>query len=77
MAFKIAASQALKKYAQEASPCLLEPMMKVEVVTPEDYMGDAMVFRRSFGHLSPDDDGLYVSPFLTTMTDGRGAWLSG
>jgi len=42
MAFKIAASQALKKYAQEASPCLLEPMMQVEVVTPEDYMGDVM-----------------------------------
>ena len=42
MAFKIAASQALKKYAQQANPCLLEPMMKVEVVTPEDYMGDVM-----------------------------------
>lgn len=42
MAFKIAASQALKKYAQDADPCLLEPMMKVEVVTPEDYMGDVM-----------------------------------
>ncbi|RVU29804.1 elongation factor G [Neptunomonas marina] len=42
MAFKIAASQALKKYAMEANPCLLEPMMKVEVVTPEDYMGDVM-----------------------------------
>jgi len=42
MAFKIAASQALKKYAQEANPCLLEPMMKVEVVTPEEYMGDVM-----------------------------------
>jgi elongation factor G len=42
MAFKIAASQALKKYAQLADPCLLEPMMKVEVVTPENYMGDVM-----------------------------------
>ena len=42
MAFKIAASQALKKYAQEADPCLLEPMMKVEVVTPETNMGDVM-----------------------------------
>jgi elongation factor G len=42
MAFKIAASQALKKFAVDANPCLLEPMMKVEVVTPEDYMGDVM-----------------------------------
>ena len=42
MAFKIAASQALRKYALQADPCLLEPMMKVEVVTPEDYMGDVM-----------------------------------
>jgi elongation factor G len=42
MAFKIAASQALKKYAMDANPCLLEPMMKVEVVTPEEYMGDVM-----------------------------------
>jgi elongation factor G len=42
MAFKIAASQALKMFAEEADACLLEPMMKVEVVTPEDYMGDVM-----------------------------------
>ncbi|MDD7804915.1 MAG: elongation factor G [Endozoicomonas sp. (ex Botrylloides leachii)] len=42
MAFKIAASQALKKYAPQADPVLMEPMMQVEVVTPEDYMGDVM-----------------------------------
>ena len=42
MAFKIAASQALKKYAPQAQPVLMEPMMKVEVVTPEENMGDVM-----------------------------------
>jgi elongation factor G len=40
MAFKIAGSMALKAGAQKADPALLEPIMKVEVVTPEDYMGD-------------------------------------
>jgi len=42
MAFKIAGSQALKKYAPQANPVVMEPMMKVEVITPEDYMGDVM-----------------------------------
>ncbi len=42
MAFKIAGSMAFKNAALAASPVLLEPMMKVEVVTPEDYMGDVM-----------------------------------
>ncbi|MYA67147.1 MAG: elongation factor G [Gammaproteobacteria bacterium] len=42
MAFKMAGSQALKKGALEADPALLEPVMAVEVVTPEDYMGDVM-----------------------------------
>jgi elongation factor G len=42
MAFKIAGSMAFKEGAQKASPVLLEPIMKVEVVTPEDYMGDVM-----------------------------------
>jgi elongation factor G len=42
MAFKIAGSMALKKGALLADAALLEPIMSVEVVTPEDYMGDVM-----------------------------------
>ncbi|HSA56744.1 MAG TPA: elongation factor G [Gemmatimonadaceae bacterium] len=42
MAFKIAGSMAFKEAAQRASPALLEPMMKVEVVVPEQYMGDVL-----------------------------------
>lgn len=42
MAFKIAGSMALKAGAVKAKPVLLEPVMKVEVVTPEDYMGDVV-----------------------------------
>ncbi|HFB66730.1 MAG TPA: elongation factor G [Aeromonadales bacterium] len=42
MAFKVAASMGVKKGVLQADPVLLEPMMKVEVVTPEDYMGDVM-----------------------------------
>jgi elongation factor G len=42
MAFKIAGSMGVREGALNASPVLLEPMMKVEVVTPEDYMGDVM-----------------------------------
>jgi elongation factor G len=42
MAFKIAGSMGFKEAMRKASPVLLEPIMKVEVVTPEDYMGDVM-----------------------------------
>ncbi|MEJ2060761.1 MAG: elongation factor G [Gammaproteobacteria bacterium] len=42
MAFKIAGSMAIKEGALKADPVLLEPVMKVEVVTPEEYMGDVM-----------------------------------
>jgi len=42
MAFKIAGQMAFKKAAEMAKPVILEPIMSVEVVTPEDYMGDVM-----------------------------------
>ncbi len=42
LAFKIAASQAFKEAAKKAEPKLLEPIMSVEVVTPEDYLGDVI-----------------------------------
>jgi elongation factor G len=42
MAFKIAGSQCFRQGALKAKPVLLEPIMAVEVVTPEDYMGDVM-----------------------------------
>jgi elongation factor G len=42
MAFKIAGSMAVKEAAAKASPVLLEPVMSVEVVTPEEYMGDVI-----------------------------------
>ncbi|HOJ76602.1 MAG TPA: elongation factor G [Bacillota bacterium] len=42
MAFKVAGSMAFKDGAKKANPVLLEPIMKVEIVTPEEYMGDIM-----------------------------------
>ena len=42
MAFKIAGSQCFREGARKCHPVLLEPIMKVEVVTPEDYMGDVV-----------------------------------
>ena len=58
MAFKIAGSMGFKSGALKASPALLEPMMKVEVVTPEDYMGDVMGdLNRRRGLVQGMDDG--------------------
>jgi elongation factor G len=57
MAFKIAGSMAFKEGFAKASPVLLEPIMKVEVVTPEDYMGDVMGdLSRRRGVLQGQDD---------------------
>jgi elongation factor G len=59
MAFKIAGSMGFKKGALEAKPVLLEPTMKVEITTPEDWMGDVVgdVNRRR-GMIEGMDDGL-------------------
>ncbi|NII11605.1 elongation factor G [Oleiagrimonas sp. C23AA] len=58
MAFKIAGSMAFKEAFGKANPALLEPVMKVEVVTPEEYMGDVMGdLSRRRGVLQGSDDG--------------------
>ena len=57
MAFKIAGSMGFKEGFNKANPVLLEPIMKVEVVTPEDYMGDVMGdLSRRRGVLQGSDD---------------------
>ncbi|MAA74386.1 MAG: elongation factor G [Salinisphaeraceae bacterium] len=57
-AFKIAGSMAFKDGTRKASPVILEPMMDVEVVTPEDYMGDVMGdLNRRRGTIKSMDDG--------------------
>ncbi|RYU65187.1 elongation factor G [Aliivibrio finisterrensis] len=59
MAFKIAGSMAFKKGALEAQPVILEPMMKVEVTTPEDWMGDVVGdLNRRRGMIEGMDDGI-------------------
>ncbi|MFT5174586.1 MAG: elongation factor G [Gammaproteobacteria bacterium] len=59
MAFKIAGSMGFREGAREASPTLLEPTMRVEVVTPEEYMGDVVAdLNRRRGLIQGMDDGL-------------------
>ncbi|MGD8122853.1 elongation factor G [Vibrio sp. TRT 2004] len=59
MAFKIAGSMAFKKGALEAQPVLLEPMMNVEVTTPEDWMGDVVGdLNRRRGMIAGMDEGV-------------------
>ena len=79
IAFKIAASQAFQEAAQKAKPVILEPIMRVEVVIPEQFMGDIT------GNLSGkrgaiegmEDRGMNkVVGYTTTlrsMTEGRGS----
>jgi len=90
MAFKIAGSLAYKKACQDAIPTLLEPIMKVTVITPEDCMGDIMgdLNGRRGRVLGMDSEGkkqiinaqvplsefLTYAPDLRSMTGGRGMY---
>src|SRR5229473_3498284 len=68
MAFKIAGSMAFKEAARKASPMLLEPIMRIDVVTPKDYMGDVIgdLNRRRGRIESVDDKGVaqYIHGFV-------------
>ena len=91
MAFKIAGSLAFKKAAVEASPVLLEPIMKVAITTPDEFMGDIMgdLNSRRGRVLGMDTKGkkqvinanvpmsefLTYAPDLNSMTGGRGSFM--
>jgi elongation factor G len=90
MAFKVAGSIAFKKAAEESGMTLLEPIMELEVVTPEDYMGDIMGDLNSrrgrvlgmdskgknqvVKALVPMSEVLTYAPDLRSMTGGRGGF---
>jgi elongation factor G len=90
MAFKLAGSMAFKEGARKAGACILEPMMKVEIEVPEEYMGDVIgdVNKRR-GQINSMDDRAGVklvdslvplsemfgySTDLRSMTQGRGTY---
>ena len=90
MAFKIAASMCFKKGARDANPVLLEPIMRMEVIVPEEHMGDVIgdINSRRGRVLGMDSRGNYqlvkalvpmaevlkYDPDLRSMTGGRGSF---
>lgn len=91
IAFKVAASMAFKKAVKAAKPTLLEPIMNVEIYTPEAHMGDIMGIlngrrgkvqgmeqkgnMRIIKALVPMSEMLDFEPTLTSITGGRGSYL--
>lgn len=92
MSFKLAASQCFKKAFHECKPCLLEPIYEIEVIVPDEYMGDVMgdVSSRRGKILGMDSDGHFqiikanvplaelhkYSSQLRSLTQGRGTYRS-
>jgi elongation factor G len=90
MAFKLAGSMAFKEAVKKADPAILEPMMKVEIEVPEEYMGDVIGdINRRRGQVNSMEDrhGLKIintfvplsemfgySTDLRSMTQGRGTY---
>jgi elongation factor G len=91
MAFKVAASQALKRAFAESDPALLEPILEVEVIVPDEYMGDVMgQITAKRGHVLGMDsaDGMqhlkaqvpaaemfHYATELRSITQGRGRFV--
>ncbi len=91
IAFKIAAHKAFKLAMQEAKPTILEPVMNVEIYTPETYMGDIMGnlngrrgkvqgmeqkgLMRTLKAIVPMSEMLDFEPTLTSITGGRGSYM--
>ena len=75
LAFELAASQAFKEGMRKANPALLEPIMAVEVETPEEYMGDVMgdLNRRRGVVLGMDDDGIGGKKVRAEVFSGEAA----
>src|SRR4029453_188201 len=72
LAFKIAGSMAFKQAARQGHPCLMEPMMAVEVTTPEDNMGDVIGDLNSRrGHIQAMEErgGLRVVKALAPLSE--------
>ena len=92
MSFKIAGSQCFRRGFQECKPCLLEPIYEIEVIVPDEYMGDVMgdISSRRGKILGMDSDGHFqiikanvplvelhkYSSQLRSLTQGRGAHKS-
>ena len=78
MAFKIAASMAFREGSKKAKPMLLEPIFKVEVTAPENYMGDVIgdiSSRRGVHAMVPLSEMFGYATDLRSKTQGRGAYV--
>ena len=76
MAFKMAGRMVFKEAARRANPVLLEPMMAVEVTTPDDYMGDVIGDLNSRrGHIQAMEEGLGGAKLVKALVPLSEVWV--